>query len=126
HTRFSRDWSSDVCSSDLSQSMPGWPRYWKINKRKQSVLSPIAEKDYNKGVARSRSGFLVLDRKLIRTLQHPKGIESCDLLGPDDELIHVKRLDDSVSASHLFNQAVVSAEALVYQDDARSALRALV
>src|SRR5690606_39661309 len=24
HTRFSRDWSSDVCSSDLVQDVPAW------------------------------------------------------------------------------------------------------
>src|SRR5690606_41134820 len=24
HTRFSRDWSSDVCSSDLGSYQPGW------------------------------------------------------------------------------------------------------
>src|SRR5690606_40932866 len=26
HTRFSRDWSSDVCSSDLTLQAGGWPR----------------------------------------------------------------------------------------------------
>jgi uncharacterized protein (TIGR04141 family) len=60
----------------------------------------------------SNISYLCLDKKLIRTEQHPRGIEACDLLGPDNELLHVKRLDNSVSASHLFNQAIVSAEAL--------------
>src|SRR5262245_25233914 len=39
------------------------------------------------------------------------------------ELVHVKRLDDSVSASHLFNQAIVSAEALRRQVDALAGFR---
>src|SRR5690606_41133558 len=35
HTRFSRDWSSDVCSSDLfsNESTLGmrWPKYWSFS-----------------------------------------------------------------------------------------------
>src|SRR5207302_7229912 len=34
HTRFSRDWSSDVCSSDLpTMSMGGWSSDWSVGIR---------------------------------------------------------------------------------------------
>ncbi len=64
-----------------------------------------------------------MDRKLIRTIQHPSGFESCDLYHLDGTLIHVKHLGDSVSASHLFNQVIISAEALRRQLDAREEFR---
>ncbi|SCF41422.1 DUF6119 family protein [Micromonospora saelicesensis] len=99
--------------------LPSWPQKWKKRKSSGEVyLGPAPEGDYNIHVAGSDSRFTCLDRKLLYTEQHPSGIESCDLLGPSLELIHVKRLDDSVSASHLFAQAQVSAEALCHQVDA--------
>ncbi len=50
---------------------------------------------------------------------HRHGIEACDLLGPDDELIHVKRLRGSDDASHLFSQGLVSVSALILDGQAR-------
>lgn len=40
-------------------------------------------------------------------------LEICDLLGPDNELIHVKRAAGSAPLSHLFSQGLVSAQSLV-------------
>src|SRR5690606_39894305 len=41
HTRFSRDWSSDVCSSDLSSQPPATPgRNWRQVVCKRQVRSP--------------------------------------------------------------------------------------
>lgn len=37
-----------------------------------------------------------------------------DLLGPDDELVHVKRAKGSAPLSHLFSQGLVSAQTLLY------------
>jgi uncharacterized protein (TIGR04141 family) len=105
----------EIFSHRASLVFPKWPREVKD----KGNLGPVVEGFYNEMVAGKDGQYLVLDKKLIRTEQHPRGIEACDLLGPDDELIHVKRLGDSVSASHLFNQAAVSAEALRRQADAR-------
>jgi uncharacterized protein (TIGR04141 family) len=66
--------------------------------------------------------FLALDRKLIRTMMHPRGVEHCDLLGPKDEFIHVKHLRSSSDASHLFAQALVSTEQLLLDGEAREKL----
>ncbi|MEV4198497.1 DUF6119 family protein [Micromonospora globbae] len=84
------------------------------------------EAAYNRTVAESDQRFVLLDKKLLRTAQHPRGIEACDLLGPGGELIHVKRASGSSPLSHLFAQGVTSAEALRYEADARTMFLDLV
>lgn len=96
---------------------------WHLETKDNGTTGPWTEGRYNEWVPTQDGQYLCLDKKLLRTKQHPRGIEACDLLGPDDELIHVKQLKDSVSASHLFNQAVVAVEALRRQPDARKRLR---
>lgn len=78
----------------------------------------VDEKAYNEEIGKA-AGFLCLDRKLVKSPQHVHGIEVCDLLGPNDELIHVKRAGSSGPLSHLFNQGLVSADALLYEPDTR-------
>lgn len=115
-----RDKVDKILSHVWDETLPDWPKQWKTRKRAphETYLGPVSETDYN-AIAVERDGRLIcLDRKLLFTDQHPGGIESCDLLGPGNELVHVKRLGDSVSASHLFNQAQVSVEALYRQTDA--------
>jgi uncharacterized protein (TIGR04141 family) len=74
-----------------------------------------------------RAQYLCLDRRGVRTAFHgANGFEPCDLLGPANELIHVKAADRSAPLSHLFNQALISAEALLLSPDARKAFAALV
>lgn len=86
--------------------------------------TPTGENDdehrYCEQVAR-QPGYLCLDKDLARTPFHPK-FELCDLVGPNDELIHIKWLGGAPAASHLFTQALVSAEAL---RDEREALEQL-
>ncbi|MEV6924531.1 DUF6119 family protein [Dactylosporangium sp. NPDC051485] len=85
----------------------------------------LANEDaYNKHAA--RHGFVLLDKRLLKTRQHPYGIEGCDLLGPDNELIHVKRADRSSPLSHLFYQGEVAIDALRYERDARAQLAKMV
>lgn len=50
------------------------------------------EEKYYNAYAGEVPGFLCLDRKLVRTRAHPRGFEACDLLGTDQELIHVKKV----------------------------------
>jgi uncharacterized protein (TIGR04141 family) len=52
----------------------------------------------------------------------PRGFEACDLLGPDGEFVHTKRLHRPADASHLFQQALVSTESLILDIEARTAL----
>ncbi|MGH3319258.1 MAG: TIGR04141 family sporadically distributed protein [Streptosporangiaceae bacterium] len=79
------------------------------------------EEDYNAFVPGARPAFVCLDRKKVRNpLGRTSGVEICDLLGPDDELIHVKRAERSAPLSHLFAQGLVSAQTLINSSDARA------
>jgi uncharacterized protein (TIGR04141 family) len=93
--------------------MPDWPA--SINR----------EEDYNKQAA-SVLGGLVLDQKLAYTTLHRRGIELCDLLLSDGTLVHVKKLRRSDAASHQIAQALVSSDALLYDEDARTKFGAVI
>ncbi|MEV4497098.1 DUF6119 family protein [Micromonospora arborensis] len=97
------------------------------------VLPPwtrgLADEDaYNRSVARPGSGYVLLDKHFLRTRQHNRGpgIEACDLLGPGNELIHVKRGGRSAPLSHLFMQGEVAVDALLHEPEARERLVAMV
>lgn len=75
------------------------------------------EAAYNRRAADELGGVL-LDQKFVHTDLHRRGIEMCDLLLTDGTLVHVKNIDRSGPASHLLAQALVSADALRYDDEA--------
>ena len=113
-----------ILSSPSHLALPRWPKQWKRRKRSGAAyLGRVNENFYNNQAARLDTDLVCMDRKLITSEQHPSGFESCDLLHRDETLIHVKHLGDSVAASHLFNQAIVSTEALRLQVDARDNFR---
>ncbi|MGH3281215.1 MAG: TIGR04141 family sporadically distributed protein, partial [Trebonia sp.] len=81
-----------------------------------SVSDHRTEYDYNLFAAdRSLGEYLCLDKN--RAVRNPldarSSVEACDLLGPGNELIHVKRAAGSAPLSHLFAQGVNSAQYLV-------------
>jgi uncharacterized protein (TIGR04141 family) len=79
------------------------------------------ERRYNEHVQDVRAGYLNLDRDLVRAgLHQAAGFEVCDLLGPDNELIHIKQAKGSAPLSHLFSQALVSVQTLTHNPDARA------
>jgi uncharacterized protein (TIGR04141 family) len=104
-----RQQTKDILSRDPGFTMPDW------------TAAEADEKAYNTMAAKQMDA-LNLDRKLIRTDMHRHGIESCDLLLEDGTLIHVKNLRGSDVASHQIAQALVSADALLHDDQARDAL----
>jgi uncharacterized protein (TIGR04141 family) len=57
-------------------------------------------------------GFIKLHPGQIKTLTQPDGFEPADVLGPNNELIHVKGTRSSALLSHLFNQGLVAADTL--------------
>ncbi|TKG65761.1 hypothetical protein FCN18_26525 [Prauserella endophytica] len=90
-------------------TLPAW-NSTPLNERRK-----IYEKDYNENVPKLDGRFLCLDRKLVKTRVHPQGFEVCDLLGPNDELIHVKKVSSDTGSSvlsHLFAQGLVAIESL--------------
>jgi uncharacterized protein (TIGR04141 family) len=74
----------------------------------------IHEGAYNTYVAEKNGDrFVCLDKKLVTTRAHPRGFEACDLFGPDDALVHVKKTSSNTGSSplsHLFAQGLVAAE----------------
>src|SRR6266700_7822563 len=64
HTRFSRDWSSDVCSSDLSTAAP--PRCPAVRARASAFSSTTPPRDADrKSVVEGKSVYLG-GRRIIR------------------------------------------------------------
>lgn len=83
------------------------------------------EATYNR-MAASVLGGVVLDRRFVRTTQNPRGFEACDIITPKGDLVHIKNVCRSSKASHLIAQAVVSIDALRYDNEARQKLRDIV
>ncbi|WP_241249028.1 DUF6119 family protein [Agrococcus sp. KRD186] len=80
------------------------------------------EDTYNRALADALGG-VCLDKKLIKTDLHGRGIEACDVYLTDGTLIHVKKTEKSAAASHLLAQALVSADALCGDAQARKKLK---
>lgn len=94
-------------------TLPRWPNRW-------------TEAEYNASVVHSDARFILLDKILLRIPKSEGRFEACDLLGPNDELIHVKRARSSSSFGHLCNQALISAEILLRFPEARMAFAEVV
>jgi uncharacterized protein (TIGR04141 family) len=93
------------------------------------LVARVGEKepDYNKRLADSDgSRFLVLDAQIKRPGGASSGIELCDLLASNGELIHVKRKSRSATLSHLFAQGIVSASTLLQDGYFRDQIRATI
>jgi uncharacterized protein (TIGR04141 family) len=116
HLEFLRAEIAEILDQPPSITLPAW------------TLDLADEDAYNRHAAKPGSGFVLLDKHFLKTQQHSRGrgIEACDLLGPDLELIHVKRANSSSTLSHLFFQGEVAVDALKYEDDARQVLHDLV
>lgn len=105
YLRSSRDAISRLFAAAPTVTLPPW-----------SLTKRRTEYDYNCYVAaQSRGRYLCLDKN--RAVRDPLGarspLEICDLLGPRNELIHVKRAEGSAPLSHLFSQGLISAQSLV-------------
>jgi ppGpp synthetase/RelA/SpoT-type nucleotidyltranferase len=89
--------------------LPDWDKRW-------------SESEYVTYAAGTDPRLVLLDRVLLEIPSSHGRFEPCDLLGPNDELIHVARVRHSAAFGHLFNQALVSTEILLDSTDARQAL----
>jgi len=71
-----------------------------------------SEAEYIAHVAAADGRFINMDRVLVRAPEIRTGVQACDLLGPGDELIHLRRVMSSASFAHLCNQGTTSAQIL--------------
>ena len=87
---------------------------------------PQAKKNEKEGVYNTRAAtekaFVLMDRKFSRI--DGSSIEFCDLFTPDSAIVHVKPYKSSATLSHLFSQAVVSADSFVDDNDFRKQAKA--
>jgi uncharacterized protein (TIGR04141 family) len=85
------------------------------------------EREYNTRLADSdESRFLLLDAQVKRPGGASSGIELCDVLASNGELVHVKRKSRSSTLSHLFAQGIVSATTLLQDGYFRDQIRAVI
>jgi uncharacterized protein (TIGR04141 family) len=106
YVQASRDEIASLFPAQPSLDLPPW-----------YLATGRDEGDYNANVPCVRPGYVCLDKnKRVRDPLGPSrsSLEICDLLGPDNELIHVKRAKGSAPLSHLFSQGLVSAQTLRY------------
>lgn len=83
------------------------------------------EEDYCKAAAEER-GLALLDQRFVKLPGQTK-IEACDLFSEERQFVHVKhRKGGSSPLSHLFAQAMVSAECFVADREFRRQLRELL
>jgi len=85
-------------------------------------LPPFGEKNepaYLIQVTDDDTQYALMDRKLIQIGNGRSKVEFCDLYSLNGDIIHVKRYGGSSVLSHLFSQAVVSAECFLHEEDFR-------
>jgi uncharacterized protein (TIGR04141 family) len=115
HLAAVRSQVAEILVRPASCTLPPWPK------------SITREEDYLVKEAVPRMpGAVLLDQKLLRTRLHPHGIEAGDILTCDAIAVHVKKAERSSVLSHLFYQAVVGLDALLYDAESRAKLAELV
>lgn len=108
---------SELLEKGSSVKLPPWP----LNEEGK----PVSEEHYNeKTVPDYDCRFLCLNTKTAVTPVHDgKGIELCDLLGPNDEIVHIKQASAASKLSHLFIQVRAAVESLRSEPEAREWFR---
>ncbi|MQY20230.1 DUF6119 family protein [Nocardia macrotermitis] len=75
---------------------------------------------FNREVAK-KPGYQLFDKKTVVTAKYRGGgLEICDVLGPDGELICVKKAASTAALNHLFAQAVVAVTTLRLDKEVRT------
>jgi uncharacterized protein (TIGR04141 family) len=99
---------TEILARPAPVDLPPWPK-------------PEREEDYLREIVLPNvPGGVILDQKRIHTRQHRYGIEACDIfVDASQALVHVKKAAASDVLSHLFNQAMVSVDALRNESEAR-------
>lgn len=74
----------------------------------------VTENEYTTEFVKTKSGYMIcMDKKDVYHGGGRSQVELCDILTSDGKYIHIKPYSGSATLSHLFNQAVVSAELVI-------------
>lgn len=84
------------------------------------------EPEYLKVVAAGSSDYALMDRKEVMIGGGRSRVEFCDLYSKNKEIIHVKKYGGSSVLSHLFSQALVSADCFLHEADFREKVNELL
>ncbi|MDA4888397.1 TIGR04141 family sporadically distributed protein [Streptomyces sp. MS2A] len=104
-------------------TLPPWPK----GERDSQGRDPHDEAWYNDKKVAAQPGYTLFDKKTIVTGRYNGGgLEICDVLGPEGELICVKKASQTASLNHLFAQGVVAVETLRTDLEVREKFRAQV
>jgi uncharacterized protein (TIGR04141 family) len=104
-----------LARSSGTYDLPAWRRGPQTDNKwpHQEKIVYESELTYNNRVADTDPQYVRMDQRFVNLMPgRSSKIEICDLLGPKDGLIHVKRADGSGVLSHLLTQARVSLQAL--------------
>jgi uncharacterized protein (TIGR04141 family) len=115
YAQSARDEIADLFGGTPSLDLPPW-----------DLSVHPREENYNLSVPILRDGYVCLDQKFAANPLGKSRLEVCDLLGPDNELIHVKRASGSQPLSHVCSQVLVGTQSLLRSPDVRRDFVALV
>ena len=82
----------------------------------------MKEPEYLRSVTANDHSYALMDRKLIPYGGGRSKVEFCDLLSKDGDIIHVKKYAGSSVLSHLFQQALVSGDSFLHDEEFRNKL----
>ncbi|WP_218020571.1 DUF6119 family protein [Nocardia beijingensis] len=98
---------AELLGRPTTVSMPLWPR-------------GATEWTYNHECVAAQAGYVALDKDTIHTKRlRGGGLEICDVIGPEGQLICVKKVARTEAVNHLLAQGRVSVETLRYDAAAR-------
>ena len=81
---------------------------------------------YLKAVVAGSSNFALMDRQEVMIGGSRSRVEFCDLYSKNKEIIHVKKYGGSSVLSHLFSQALVSANCFLHETEFREKVNELL
>jgi uncharacterized protein (TIGR04141 family) len=102
---------AELLARPASVTLPPWT--------KTSEAEEHDEDWYNKEIAK-QGGYVLLDKNTVHTKRlRGGGLEIADALGPDGQLVCIKKADSTAPLNHLFAQGRVAIETLRYDHEAR-------
>lgn len=84
------------------------------------------EPKYLRDLGKTHANFAVMDGKTIMIGKGKSRVEFCDLFSKQNDIVHVKQYGGSSLLSHLFSQAMVSAELFLHESVFRTKVNSLL
>lgn len=123
HLETLREELHELLTATIDITIPVWTKGPKLTSGPKKGRDSHDEDWFNHRVA-EQAGYQLFDKKnIVTSFYRGGGLEICDVLGPDCELICVKKATTSAPLSHLFAQAVNAVTALRTDKDVAKKFR---